>query len=180
MNADLTASLFEETIALAEEEGYTTTVSRFRDFVCEILPLDILQELEDITGGGATFLEDLWQERFMPDEPQEQTDCELVDQYAQELEDDCCVVCERKVRLTRHHVFPREEHKSLSKKGYDNVSLQLTIQVCRMCHSTIHRLFTNSQLASDYYSVDLLLSDERFVRYAKWASIQSNRRYNKI
>lgn len=158
--------LLDESCKVAEEEGATATLDEFVAFINDMLPLDVIQELESING-GADYLRDIWSERYDPSnaEPEEEED------------DGACQVCERMVRRTRHHVFPREVHKALKKKGYDAKLLSTTIAICRMCHSTIHRLFTNEQLAESYYTVELLLEDERFLKYAKWASNLADHRY---
>ena len=92
----------------------------------------------------------------------------------EDIEPGCCLVCERATSLTRHHVFPKETHKTLLKKGFVETELAETIAICKMCHRTIHRFFSNDLLASDYYSLELLLSDEKFFKYAKWAGKQKS------
>jgi len=198
MNTELVCTLFEEVIALAEEEaeeaqaaasnttatsGGTTTgtttidsYEKFVHFIQDFLPEDIFLQLQDINGGSTEFLEDIYHERI-----ERKTEDETVDEVLDiVMEAGSCLICERKkMKLTRHHVFPREIYKSLIKKGYDQISLNTTIAICRMCHSTIHRFFTNDELAERYYTVELLLQDEKFYRFAQWASAQSNRSFRK-
>jgi len=164
MNEVLSAQLLEEWISIAIEDKATATSEQFSKLIQELLPSDILSLLEDIHG-DASFLEDIWKERF---EALNDTDVSDL------IEDGCCLVCERKVRLTRHHLYPREVHKTLLKKGYNNADLLKTIDVCRLCHSTIHRFHSNDELARSYYTLDLLMDDPAFFKYAKWASAQSN------
>jgi hypothetical protein len=64
------------------------------------------------------------------------------------------------------------------KKGINKQELSSTILICRMCHSTIHRFFTNIELAKEYHSLDLLLSNEKLYKYSKWAN--SSNKQNKI
>lgn len=166
MNEYLSAQLLEESIEVAVEEKATATSQAFSQYIQELLPPEVLLVLEDIHG-DASFLEEIWKERFDPAltaiDPQDQ------------IEDGCCLVCERKTRLTRHHVFPREIHKKLMKKDYVAADLNYTIAVCRLCHSTIHRFWTNDELARSYFTLELLLADPKFHKYAKWASAQSDR-----
>lgn len=181
MKESLLSQLLEETIILAEEDEAIETVQAFTSYICDMLPVEVLQQLEDINGSSA-FLEDIWYERYedLIQAKQNKAAALLAKQEAGEaLEEGLCLICERKVRLTRHHVFPRETHKTLLKKGYDQVELNTTIPICRMCHSTVHRFFSNDELAASYYTVELLLEDERMFKYAKWASAQSDKRYNK-
>lgn len=181
MDTDLLSQLLEETISLAEEDEAIESVQQFTAYICDMLPMEVLQQLEDINGSNA-FLEDIWYERYEDMILAKQAKAlAKQEQAAKEdiLEDGLCLICERKVRLTRHHVFPRETHKTLVKKGYDPMQINTTIAICRMCHSTVHRFFTNDELADSYYSVELLLEDDRMMKYAKWASAQSDKRYNK-
>mmetsp|Transcript_14050 Transcript_14050/g.31052 ORF Transcript_14050/g.31052 Transcript_14050/m.31052 type:complete len:173 (+) Transcript_14050:50-568(+) len=166
MDEDLCQELLDETVELAEEDGATATCAKFTDFIQEMLPPEILQALEDING-DASFLVDMWEERFKPEEVEE------VDDAWWKLLPGCCLVCENFRRLTKHHVYPREVHKKLIKKGYVEHALHTTIDICRMCHSTIHRFFSNEDLAFHYFSLELLLADEKFMKYAKWAAKQS-------
>ena len=129
-----------------------------------LLP-EVLLVLEDIHG-DTSFLVEIWKERF------DNSALDL-DENMDLIEDGCCLVCERKVRLTRHHLYPREIHRSLIKKGYDAADLNNTIAVCRLCHSTIHRFWSNEELAKSYHSLELLMADPKYYKYAKWASGQS-------
>jgi len=170
MNESLSAQLLEECIDLAIEDGATDTPAKFSQCIQELLPPDILSILEDIHG-DSTFLEDIWKERF------EVVESEDPDAF---IEDGCCLVCEREVRLTRHHVRPREVHKQLIKKGlFTPAELNATISICRMCHSTVHRFFTNEVLAKSYYTLELLMADEKFHKYARWASTQADHSYKR-
>lgn len=159
--------LLEESCQLAKEKQAVGTLESFTAFINDMLPLDVLQALEEVNGGD-DYLADLWRERYEEQEEQDEGDT---------MEDGTCQICERQVRLTRHHVFPREVHRSLKKQGCEARDLSTTIAICRMCHSTVHRLFTNDQLAEAYYTVDLLLADERFFKYAKWAANLPAHRY---
>lgn len=165
MNEGLSAQLLEECICIAVEDKATETSGQFSKFIQELLPTDVLSVLEEIHG-DSSFLEDLWRERFETSVEVDQMDL---------IEDGCCLVCEREIRLTRHHLYPREVHKALLKKGYDNADLLKTIDVCRLCHNTIHRFHTNDELARSFFTLDLLMADPAFYKYAKWASAQSSR-----
>lgn len=80
-----------------------------------------------------------------------------------------CDLCERIDRITLHHVWPKSCHKmllQLKKKGYTREQLlTTTIPLCQKCHVAIHQIFTNSQLALDYYSLELLLTNEKVLAY---------------
>ncbi len=147
-----------------------------------MLPSSVLTELEKTTG-GSTFIEDIWIERFevklpTPVSTTVSVSCvassmiEATDDTDEELDSSCCLVCERTLKLTRHHLYPRETHHTMlkKKKVAHKEELNETISICRLCHSTIHHMFTNIELANTFNTLEMLLSDERYLRYAKWAS----------
>lgn len=42
--------------------------------------------------------------------------------------------------------------------------------LCRACHSYVHRIASNEELAKELYSVDLLLDREDVQKWAVWVS----------
>jgi hypothetical protein len=165
MDNSLVKQLLSETIDLAKEDGMTDSMINFKTFVGDMLPMDVVLRLQEIFDDD-NFLEEIWKDKFdVSSEVTEETSEEV-------LLPGQCLICERHTRLTRHHVFPRETHSKLVKRGYDSKLLNTTIGICRMCHNAVHRFFTNDELSESFYSVDLLLSDSRFLKYAKWASTQ--------
>jgi hypothetical protein len=180
MEENLATQLLEETLSFIEEDEpeILKSFKSFRRYMEGMLPSDIMNQLqmiygedEDDAGGERTnsFLELIYNDRYVKEDEQE----------IDEIENGLCNICERQVKLTRHHVYPREIHKTLLKKGYDAALLNNTISICRMCHSTIHNFFTNEELAKSYYTVDLLLGNEKFLRYAKWAANQKHGKHHK-
>lgn len=91
-----------------------------------------------------------------------------------------CSICDRRCKLTRHHLIPRETHTNHRFRDLPVKELSKTIDVCGMCHRSIHRMFTNMELAESFNSLDQLMSDERMQRYAKWASSQGDRQNSKV
>ena len=174
MNVSTLTDLLEETISLAIEDGAAEECDDFVRYAQDMLPPEVLSSLEDING-DVDFLRIIWEERLMKDTIPT-TPGESAVQSDEEFQDGCCLVCERSTKLTRHHLFPRETHKRLSKEGFTGLELNTTMNVCRMCHSAIHRFFTNDDLANSFYSLDLLLNDEKFFKYAKWASKQKTQK----
>ncbi len=70
-----------------------------------------------------------------------------------------CELCERHVRfVTRHHLIPREEGGRYGP----------TVALCQPCHSTVHLLLTNQELAKKYASVDALRVAEELQKYLHW------------
>jgi len=184
--------LLEEVIDLYEEEyccrekisleingSQDDSATNFRQFVLENLPLDIISYLQNIFTGDSdadksdnySFIEDVYTERILPKYKRSNDNNEEL------LDEGCCVICERHLRCTSHHVFPRSTHERMLKRNLrTEKELNTTIRVCQQCHKMIHRRFPNDLLAAEYYSVDLLMADGAFHRYARWASKLSDKR----
>ncbi|KAJ7479559.1 hypothetical protein FB451DRAFT_1338566 [Mycena latifolia] len=90
-----------------------------------------------------------------------------------------CEICERAVPLTYHHLIPRSTHAKARKKGWHPESV-LSSGSCsaevlthaRPCHTVVHQVATNEELARRYYSVALLLQREDIQRWGRYASRQ--------
>ena len=75
-----------------------------------------------------------------------------------------CQLCERLVqRTSRHHLIPREEGGRYGP----------TVDLCQPCHSSVHLLLTNRQLARQYHTVEELRQAEELQKYLHW--IRRNR-----
>ncbi|KAF9650418.1 hypothetical protein BDM02DRAFT_3112184 [Thelephora ganbajun] len=85
-----------------------------------------------------------------------------------------CEICERSwVRLTYHHLIPRSVHaKVLKKKWHPESMLNSVAWLCRPCHSAVHNVAPNEDLARSFYTVDLLLERDDMQRWKKYASKQ--------
>ncbi|EJD52758.1 hypothetical protein AURDEDRAFT_55402 [Auricularia subglabra TFB-10046 SS5] len=90
---------------------------------------------------------------------------------------DGCEVCTRDMPLTYHHLIPRSVHSKVLKRGWHPAErLNAVAWLCRSCHSTVHRVASNEDLARNFYTVDLLIEREDIQRWRAWASRQ---RYGK-
>jgi hypothetical protein len=128
-----------------------------------------------------------------------------------------CELCERFMRLTRHHLIPKStwprmevklQHdwqawcqnpaggsewiqlliaqESLDKARSSSKADQETLhsktirsmfkyhacQVCRPCHTAIHKFHDNMTLAQHYYTTELLLQDQQVYKFCQWANKQ--------
>jgi len=138
------------------------------------------------------------------------------------LVDGECELCDRYIKLTRHHFIPKttwprirakilqaaeakengdkerallilghglenlldddngnrshagRQHVLSSDKAVVRAILHDTCDVCRQCHTTVHRTHTNMELALNYNSVEKLLEDDRISKFCEWASKQKN------
>lgn len=72
---------------------------------------------------------------------------------------DECPLCRRKIpigHIDKHHLVPRLK----GGKG--------TQKLHRICHRQIHALFTESELAKKYSTVDALLQNEDVRKFVDW------------
>ena len=201
-NVNIASQLFEETIQLAEEEDAISDSAIFARFIVEMIPAEMLDDLKALAGVGDNdksnssptidtagnknflissavdastfrFLEDVWSERF-----EERTLGSDIENVEHETNSYDCELCDRIIQTTRHHVYPKETHDWLRKKNesvYNVSELRKTVALCRMCHSAIHRFYTNRELATEYHSLELLLESDQVCKFAKWASSMQGR-----
>ena len=70
-----------------------------------------------------------------------------------------CALCGRVVpddQRDKHHLIPKSEG------GKETAVLH------RICHRQIHALFTESELAHDYATIDALMTNDAIRRFVKW------------
>ena len=75
--------------------------------------------------------------------------------------DNICPLCGRlrpKGLGTEHHLIPKL-------KGGKNLEKEL---MHKICHSKIHSIFTEGELAKTYNTVDMLLTHEDIIKFVKW------------
>ncbi|KAH6879695.1 hypothetical protein BKA70DRAFT_1345035 [Coprinopsis sp. MPI-PUGE-AT-0042] len=84
-----------------------------------------------------------------------------------------CEICERQVGLSYHHLIPRSTHAKVLKKGWHPESMINKVAwLCRACHSAVHRVASNDDLARYYHTVELLLEREDIQRWRAYAAKQ--------
>ncbi|KAJ5679076.1 hypothetical protein N7462_007320 [Penicillium macrosclerotiorum] len=83
---------------------------------------------------------------------------------------DACEICERDwIPLSYHHLIPRGVHAKVMKKGWhDEWMLNSVAWLCRACHSFVHRMASNEELAREWFTVDRILEREDVQDWAKW------------
>lgn len=137
-----------------------------------------------------------------------------VENDAEYLQDGECELCDRYIKLTKHHLIPKETWSRIRTKfvraaeekakgevdkarsvlgpGLIDVLERLsqdksiirdilheTCNICRQCHSAVHRAHCNMDLALHYNSVDKLLEDGDIRKFCRWASKQQPRKYKR-
>lgn len=78
---------------------------------------------------------------------------------AKEKRNQQCALCERTVaNVSQHHVVPKEEGGRYGE----------TVPLCQPCHSTIHLIYSNRELARNYNSLSLLQQAPALQKYLHW------------
>ncbi|MAK68893.1 MAG: hypothetical protein CME50_02825 [Halieaceae bacterium] len=77
------------------------------------------------------------------------------------------------VPLTFHHLIPRKMHRRKGfRRRFSKEELNIGVNVCRKCHRGIHALYDELTLATRFYNLELLLSDETLANHFRWVSKQ--------
>nr|POE98271.1 uncharacterized protein yisb [Quercus suber] len=81
-----------------------------------------------------------------------------------------CEICEREhLPLTYHHLIPRQMHAKAVKRGWAKEwELNKVAWLCRACHSYVHKIATNEELARELNSVEALMGREDVLKWAAW------------
>ena len=82
-----------------------------------------------------------------------------------------CTMCGSDQRITFHHLIPRTCHRNnWFRKHFDLQDMrERGIDVCRRCHSFIHRQFPEKTLGRELNTLEKLLANERIAAYVAWA-----------
>lgn len=81
-----------------------------------------------------------------------------------------CEICDRDwIGLTYHHLIPRAVHAKVLKRGWHPESkLNDVAWLCRACHSFVHRMAGNEELARQWWSVERISAREDVQRWRRW------------
>ncbi|MEM7203220.1 MAG: hypothetical protein AAF628_23360 [Planctomycetota bacterium] len=86
-----------------------------------------------------------------------------------------CTLCGRERLLTFHHLIPRKLHRrNAYRRAYTKEQLQEGIDLCRLCHGALHRLYDEVTLAKRLSTLPALRADEAVQRHVKWARKQKS------
>ena len=85
-----------------------------------------------------------------------------------------CDLCNRIKPTTFHHLIPVTLHrKKLYLKLYKKSYLKSNgINVCDLCHHSIHHFYDEKTLGKEYNTLEKLLSSEKIQNHIKWAKNQ--------
>lgn len=82
-----------------------------------------------------------------------------------------CELCGRThLPLTRHHLIPQSRHnKARTKRQFDKQAMKTEIAcLCRACHSQVHAVLSNQELAQNYHTIEDLRGQPEIARFAAW------------
>jgi hypothetical protein len=82
-----------------------------------------------------------------------------------------CELCGRPMaNLTQHHLIPRTRHhnKRVQKQFSRDDMLTRILWVCRPCHSHIHTVLSEKELAMHFNTRNALLQHPDILRFVEW------------
>jgi hypothetical protein len=74
-----------------------------------------------------------------------------------------CDICGREMsehNSNKHHLIPQL-------KGGKNGE---TVRLHLICHGKIHSIWSEGEIRDNYYTIDLVMTDDRMKKFAKWVS----------
>ena len=51
-------------------------------------------------------------------------------------------------------------------------AMHTTAPLCQPCHRAMHQFFSEKELADHYYTIDLLMTNEKVLRHVEWVKKQ--------
>lgn len=83
---------------------------------------------------------------------------------------EACEICERDwIPLSYHHLIPRGVHAKVIKKGWHpEWMLNSVAWLCRACHSFVHRMAGNEELAREWFTIERIWEREDVRVWANW------------
>lgn len=83
---------------------------------------------------------------------------------------DACEICLRDwIPLTYHHLIPCQVHaKALKRRWHEEWQLNSVAWLCRACHSLVHRIASNEELAREWWTIERLVEREDVQDFALW------------
>jgi len=92
-----------------------------------------------------------------------------------------CKLCGSEHLITFHHLIPKSCHTNKwFKKNFTKQEMtENGVDLCRKCHSFIHKQFSEKTLGRELNTLEKLQANEVIAKYAKWA-IKKTGRTNSI
>ncbi|RKR04542.1 hypothetical protein C7446_1752 [Kushneria sinocarnis] len=94
----------------------------------------------------------------------------MTDRQRDDAASPVCALCGRAAPLTRHHLIPRSQHgRRRFRRRFSRETMRTAVLwLCRPCHSHVHRVFGERELADSYNTYEALLSAPEIHRFAEW------------
>jgi len=89
-----------------------------------------------------------------------------------------CELCRRTERvLTAHHLIPRTLHRNRwFKKNFSRAQMNATVDLCRDCHSAIHRFVDEKTLGRELNTLDGLRAHPDIRKFVTFVAGQRRER----
>ena len=84
-----------------------------------------------------------------------------------------CELCSRThLPLTYHHLIPKSTHARCLKRGWHREEdLNRVAWLCRACHSFVHRMAGNEELAREWFTMERVRGMEGVEGWVKWVGV---------
>lgn len=99
----------------------------------------------------------------------------LEDRSQTSIRPDACQLCGRRVEhLTRHHLIPRMRHRAKrTRRSFARADLNHRIAwLCRPCHSHVHTVLSEKELASSFNTLVALAKHPDIKRFCDWLAVR--------
>ncbi|MBF7074535.1 hypothetical protein ISG33_14100 [Glaciecola sp. MH2013] len=84
-----------------------------------------------------------------------------------------CLFCQRETYLTFHHLIPKKMHRrTYFKKHYSKQEMAQGIDICRQCHTGLHKAFSEMELAKRYASIEAIMAEPVLTEHFAWVAKQ--------
>ena len=85
-----------------------------------------------------------------------------------------CALCGSERSMTFHHLIPRSCHRNKwFRKNFDKTDMkERGIDICRRCHSFIHKKFSGKILGRQLNTLEKILENETIMTHVRWARKQ--------
>jgi maltoporin len=75
--------------------------------------------------------------------------------------------------MTFHHLIPKKMHRrTYFRKNYTKLELNQGIDICRKCHTGIHKRYDEMTLAKQFATLENLSSDPDLQQHFAWVAKQ--------
>lgn len=85
-----------------------------------------------------------------------------------------CELCGRNQELSSHHLIPKQVHsKNWCKKMFSKGEMNnRRANLCKLCHTTLHKFFTHRELGEVYNTIEKLMLSEKIIKFLVWVKKQ--------